>query len=247
MTHFEIVSSGLNCKQYISQTVASVIAQKYSNWNLTLIDDGSTDGTSEYFKRIKDPRISCHRFLDNTGAAFRRYNAIHAMSNPNSVVLLLGLDDQLLPNCLRRIAEEYERGMLMTYGNWIDQNGRGLPPSFNLEFDDQTHEERNYRKVTYRSTAPNTFRKFLFDRIPKQDFIVGGKWIDTTTESEVMYSCLEMSGRDRIGLIKEPIYLYNRHKQSAACRLGQQYKNHIHEIIRTRPKKPIYENIELVS
>lgn len=247
MIHIEIVATGFNCERYVERCVRSVFLQKYQHWNLTLIDDGSKDRTPQYFNRIKDSRISCHRFIDNQGATFRRYNTIKAMSNNQSVVLLLGMDDELLPNCLEVIKRKYESGCWMTYGNWVNQIGRGLPSDFQLEFDDATHASRSYRSVTYRSTAPNTFRKFLFDMIPATDFQINGEWIKTTTESEIMYSCLEMSGEKRIGVIHQPIYLYNQHRNSVSHRLGQGYKNRIHEIIKSRPKKPLYENIECLS
>ena len=102
----------------------------------------------------------------------------------------------------------------------------------------------------YRSTAPNTFKKFLFDEIPDEDFKVFGKWIDNATETELMFSCLEMCGKDRIGVITEPIYLYNRtrggntkhrnYKHNGQIMSGIDYKMKVvyPEIVK-RKKKPL--------
>ncbi|MET4083357.1 glycosyltransferase involved in cell wall biosynthesis [Pedobacter sp. UYP30] len=46
-----------NCAKYILETVKSVLNQFYSNYELLIIDDGSTDNTEEILKAIGDERI----------------------------------------------------------------------------------------------------------------------------------------------------------------------------------------------
>lgn len=246
---FEIICTGWNCVSYVDKCVQSVFNQSYNNWHLHLISDGSTDGTGHEIKGWESENISVHIYKENKGAALRRLQAIRPLDS-ESVCLLLGLDDELLPNCLERVKREYDSGKWMTYGNWIDQHGNGLPDSFDLNFNHLTHRNRDYRKVMYRSTAPNTFKKFLFDEIPDEDFKVFGKWIDNATETELMFSCLEMSGKDRIGVITEPIYLYNRarvgntkhrnYKHNGQIMSGIDYKMKVvyPEIVK-RKKKPL--------
>ena len=244
MQYFLIVASGFNCRRYVHKCFESLVQQTHKNFKAILISDGSIDGTQTELQRLsgRDKRIICESYPQNNGAAKRRYDAIkrHA-SSPETVVVFLGLDDHLLPNALETIAKKYEEGVWMTYGNWKNQNGIGLPEDFQLEFDEQTHIDRSYRKVKYRSTAPNTFKKFLFDMIPETDFKINGMWINTTTESEVMFSCLEMCGKKRIGLIREYIYIYNENLPGGSLkRLGAAYKRKIYNIIIQRNKKPLY-------
>jgi len=245
--HFEIVSTGFNCQANIENLVRCLQKQTYKNWNATLVSDGSTDSTARRLANVFNKKITCKAYKKNTGAAYRRWQVISNLPNKNSVILLLGLDDLLMANCLEVIATAYRDGAMVTYGNWINQNGSGLPKDFMLDFPDHVHAERNYRKEIYRSTAPNTFYKYLFDAIPVEDFMIEGSWIQTTTESELMFSCLEMAGKNRIKFFTEPLYIYNQGKHSVAYRLGQQYKNNILEIIKSRPKKPLYESIECLS
>lgn len=239
-----IVSSGYNCEKYVAKCIESVMKQTVTDWKLYVIDDGSTDRTRfEIMEHNKDPRIASFSYGQNKGAAYRRWQVITTF-NPGDIVLLLGLDDELLPNCLEEVMKQYDKGKWMTYGNWINQHGKGLPVDFALDFDDKTHAERSYRTVTYRSTAPNTFYAKLFHAIPAEDFMIDGKWIDSTTESEVMFSCLEMCGRERIGIIKKPIYLYNEGlKGGTLNRLGREYKYKLLEVIKNRPKRNLYEQL----
>lgn len=244
MVDFLIVASGYNCRNYVHKCFESLTQQTFKNFKAILISDGSLDRTGDELKRLsgRDGRIITEAYPQNHGAAKRRFDAIkrHAKS-PETVVVFLGLDDHLLPNALETIAKKYEEGVWMTYGNWKNQNGNGLPADFQLEFDEQTHIDRSYRKVKYRSTAPNTFKKFLFDMIPEEDFKINGRWINTTTESEVMFSCLEMCGKQRIGLIKDFIYIYNENLPGGSLkRLGAAYKRQIYNIVIQRNKKPLY-------
>lgn len=244
---FLIVATGYNCKPYVKKCLDSIFAQTYQNFDIAIVSDGSTDGTAtEIYEYCTEKEHSKHYvnmnlFVDNMGACYRRY---HVINNPqwadNTIVCLLGLDDELLPDALETIAEQYRNGKYMTYGNWINQHGESLPKDFDLYFDEETHANRDYRKVKYRSTAMNTFYAKLFKQIPMQDFMLNGKWIDTTTESEVMFSCLEMCGKEKIGVVEKPIYLYNQLLPNGTqIRLGQEYKNSIYSEIIKRPKKDL--------
>lgn len=241
MVRFIVIVTGYNCSKYVEACYNSIRDQTYENFACAFVSDGSTD-TTEFTinKVVRDPRFVKVIHKKNEGAAKRRYEALQNLGDKKHVVVLVGMDDRLMPNALERIAQEYEKGVWMTYGNWIDQNGEGLPEDFDLDFCDTTHAERSYRKVKYRSTAPNTFYKFLFDRIPVNDFRLNSKWIDSTTESEVMFSCLEMCGKDRIGIIREPIYIYNRNLPNGTLkRLGKDYKYRIYNEIIKRPKRQL--------
>lgn len=237
---FEIICTGWNCQSYVAKCVESVFNQTYKNFHLHLISDGSTDGTGETIGFLSGhPQISVHVHDENKGAALRRLQVIRPLDK-DSVCLLLGMDDEMLPGCLSRIKKEYDQGKWMTYGNWHDQHGQMLPHDFELEFSEIEHQERNYRQLKYRSTAPNTFKKFLFDHIPDEDFKVNGRWMDNATETELMFSCLEMCGKDRIGVIKEPVYLYNRGRQDNTVRkFGMNHKMAILKDVMSRPKKPL--------
>lgn len=210
-----------------------------------MVLDGCTDHGDRILNNLKtDQRFKKYIHHKNLGAARRRWEVLQLHGDPLDVVVLVGMDDELLPDALETIAEQYTLGKWMTYGNWKDQNGETLPDGF-LYFDEQTHTDRSYRKVKYRSTAPNSFYKYLFMQIPMSDFQIKGKWIDSTTESEVMFSCLEMCGKDRIGVIEKPIYLYNRNSRNGTLRRqGVKYKYNIYAEIIKRQKRELITNLE---
>lgn len=220
----------------------SVQRQTFANLKAVFIDDGSNDNTWQMMQQITDERFSIERYEDNKGAAYRRFNAIkkHA-TDENDIVLLLGLDDALFDKALQVISIQYLYGKWMTYGSWKDSDGNKMPVN-ELYFDDATHAARTYRKVKYRSTAPNTFRRFLFDRLTEDDFTIQGEWFTATTESNLMFCCLEMCGKERIGVIEKPIYFYNkRRSESTRSRIGEAKQNFIYQNVVSRETKPLYE------
>ena len=66
-----------NEEEKISRCIDSVRTQTYSNWELWIIDDGSTDGTAEIVKKYEatDERIHLHS-QENQGIALARKTGI---------------------------------------------------------------------------------------------------------------------------------------------------------------------------
>ena len=46
-----------NAGKYIADTVRSIISQSYTNWELIIVNDGSTDDTADLLNQLTDPRI----------------------------------------------------------------------------------------------------------------------------------------------------------------------------------------------
>lgn len=61
-----------NAENYIEQTIKSVLAQSYDNWELLLAENGSTDKSVEKIKQFDDPRIRLIIMDGNVGAANAR-------------------------------------------------------------------------------------------------------------------------------------------------------------------------------
>lgn len=63
-----------NAEKTIAETIESVLDQTYTNWELNIVDDCSTDGSAEIVKKYeqKDSRIKYYRLEKNSGAAVAR-------------------------------------------------------------------------------------------------------------------------------------------------------------------------------
>ena len=73
-----IITPTWACAKFISETIDSVLAQTYQNWELLIQDDCSTDGTLELVQPYidTDSRIKYECNDKNSGAAITRNNAL---------------------------------------------------------------------------------------------------------------------------------------------------------------------------
>jgi teichuronic acid biosynthesis glycosyltransferase TuaG len=97
-----IITPCYNSVDYIAETIESVIAQTYKNWEMIVIDDCSTDGSYEIILSYaeKDRRIRFYRMKKNGGAAKARNKAIE-ISN-GEYLAFLDSDDLWLPDKLEK-------------------------------------------------------------------------------------------------------------------------------------------------
>lgn len=93
----------LNEERFIEEAIDSVLSQGYQNWELLLVDDGSTDGSSAIARRYAAGFPGKIRYLDHPGhqnrgmSASRNLGVRHARG---AYVAYLDADDVWLPNKL---------------------------------------------------------------------------------------------------------------------------------------------------
>ena len=71
-----IITPVYNCAKFIAETINSVIAQTYINWELIIVDDCSTDDTENVVRSFQDQRIHYYKNVENSGAAISRNRAL---------------------------------------------------------------------------------------------------------------------------------------------------------------------------
>ncbi|HEX2676439.1 MAG TPA: glycosyltransferase family A protein, partial [Polyangiales bacterium] len=77
---------------FIERALASLFAQSFTAWELSVVDDGSSDGTREVLLPwLADPRLRYHRFDDNRGLGAALNVALDRTSAP--FVAYLPADD----------------------------------------------------------------------------------------------------------------------------------------------------------
>lgn len=94
-----IITPCYNGSKYISQTIESVIAQTYKDWEMIIIDDGSKDNSAEIVEEYakKDSRIILLKQA-NGGSAAARNNGIR--NAKGQYIALLDADDLWEPEFL---------------------------------------------------------------------------------------------------------------------------------------------------
>jgi len=70
-----IVTPAYNASKYISETIESVLNQSYDNWEMLIVNDGSTDNTKEIVESFSDKRIKLIN-QSNQGVSVARNKAL---------------------------------------------------------------------------------------------------------------------------------------------------------------------------
>lgn len=124
-----VITPVYNAAQYIKETIDSIQSQTYSNWELVLVDDGSTDNSDALYLEMskKDPRIRFERFLTNQGAAFCRNRATELATG--DYIAFLDADDLWAPEKLEvqlRFMQKEDCAVSFTSYLHIDEKGKSL-------------------------------------------------------------------------------------------------------------------------
>ncbi len=98
MPKYSVIIPTYNDSARILRACKSVIKQKLEDWELIIVDDGSTDDTSKIVKPfLNDPRISYFKKL-NAGVAAARNTGFELSSG--EYIVFLDSDDEVKPNLL---------------------------------------------------------------------------------------------------------------------------------------------------
>ncbi len=97
-----IITPTYNGARFIAETIQSVKAQTFTNWELLIVDDCSLDNTVDIVKKEMklDSRIKLIELLENGGPANARNKAINAAVG--NYLAFLDSDDLWFPNKLER-------------------------------------------------------------------------------------------------------------------------------------------------
>lgn len=141
-----VITPTFNRAHTLQRAIDSVLAQTYQNWELIIIDDGSTDNTKQLVEAVADKRVT-YLYKENGGPSkARNYGIQHSAGK---WIMYLDSDDELLPKCIEtmlawvdkkpnvafafprstRTLELYENGKLVKS---VDDSG-DTPPEFTIQ------------------------------------------------------------------------------------------------------------------
>jgi len=139
-----IITPVYNAEKFILQTIHSIQKQSYENWELILIDDGSTDDSFEIIEQVKlkDKRIKSIQFLENLGAAEARNAGIKAAKG--RFIAFIDSDDLWKEDKLERqlkFMKANQLGFTFTSYEIINEQGEAINKSVNVP------EKINYEQL----------------------------------------------------------------------------------------------------
>ena len=133
MPRVSFITACYNAGPYIAQTIESALAQDYQDWEMVILDDGSTDDSAAVAQSYADrePRIRLLR-QTNTGAPIARCNAYHAIAPDSEYIWYLDADDRLKPGAMTRLVGYLDArpdvGMVACEYDFINASGGPYQP-----------------------------------------------------------------------------------------------------------------------
>jgi glycosyltransferase involved in cell wall biosynthesis len=132
-----IVTPFYNTRDFLAECIESVLRQTYSNFEYILVDNCSTDGSSDIAKQYADRFPAIIRLVRTESflSQVRNYNYALSCISPNSKYCkMVQADDWIFPDCVRSLVEVAEAhpkvGIVAAYeleGSWISLDGLPYP------------------------------------------------------------------------------------------------------------------------
>jgi len=115
-----------NRKEYLREALDSVLAQTYKDYEIIIVDDGSTDGTEQMIK--KEGYKVRYYWVDHIGQSAVRNKLIELAGG--EYITFLDSDDLLLPDAVQKLMDVIDSHGpdVFAYGSYIgvDENGNDL-------------------------------------------------------------------------------------------------------------------------
>lgn len=96
-----------NREDVLARAVQSVLDQRLKEFELVIVDDGSTDNSVAVANSFKDRRIKVVELGENRGGNVARNAGIHAAMSP--LIAFLDSDDTYLPEKLERVVAQFDQ------------------------------------------------------------------------------------------------------------------------------------------
>jgi glycosyltransferase involved in cell wall biosynthesis len=192
-----------NGERYIADAIASILSQTYTDFELLVLNDGSTDKTVEIVQSFNDPRIRIINNEKNQGTVLTRNNGLtHCRGE---YVAMLDADDLAHPTRFQKQVDFLDShpdfGIVGSWVDLIDANSKPLGASWKIDFEPEEtpillllHTCFSFSAVMLRKKAiPSD--GFRLGYIPAEDYEI---WIRITDDGWKGYNLPELLTTYRI-------------------------------------------------
>lgn len=213
MAKVSVIIPTYNRAQFIAEAIQSVLDQTFTNFEIIVVDDGSTDNTRDVVGGFKDHRIK-YIYQENQWAAIARNNGIKA--SEGEYLTFLDSDDILMENALLKgtqVLDEHPE-VAFSYGQdyIMDEKGKLL------SLDNKGHRHSWVRD------GKEQIREFLINghhigvcatMVRRSCLLEVGLWDPTYRHGSVDFDFLvRLAKRYAVAYISEPLGKVRIHPES---------------------------------
>jgi glycosyltransferase involved in cell wall biosynthesis len=206
-----------NAEKYLLDAVRSVFAQTYKNWELILIDDGSTDKSLAIAKLISDPRVRVYSDGKNKKLA-ARLNEVTLLATYD-YILRMDADDLMMPNRIEKQLELLTNNDvdIVTTGVYSVKNNLKILGIRGSNFESVNFRDLISRKVGITHAA----------LLAKKSWYQRNKYDESLSIAQDLDLWLRTSKKNDLKIlsIAEPLYIYREEGNVSKVKLIRAYRN----------------------
>ena len=145
MIKFSVIVPLYNCEKYVSECIASILAQKYEDFELLVVNDGSTDSSREIVASYNDSRI---RIIDKDNGGLLHARLTGLEEARNDYVVFVDADDKIDCTLLGDLAVQFSQGMdcVLYKLREFSEEGEKNPPNGTFQ-DKRIFEDHNRQEL----------------------------------------------------------------------------------------------------
>ena len=211
--YFSIICPFFNGEKFIKDAINTVFEQTFSDWELILVDDGSTDNSSQIASSYSSNNIKYYK-NDNHGVLFSRYYGID--KSVGKYIVFLDCDDLLPNNALeiyKKNIEEHSPDIVFSDTSSFSDEGYTPRIYHNKEFEILDNNNKFYecflnnRFGYYHNAA--CFKRTLFSKHKLPDAFKNHAYTEDLIDTYFL-----ICEANSIILLTDVLYLYRKHSES---------------------------------
>jgi glycosyltransferase involved in cell wall biosynthesis len=219
LRHLPLVSfivASYNYSQYVGRTLTSILDQTMQNFEIIVIDDGSTDGSLEVVKSFQDPRVRL--FINETNIGIvSTYNKGLSLAR-GQYITFLDSDDWIEPQKIEEQLLFFDRypetAIVGTYVKAVDKNG---DRHSNPQFESWWNQPHDFNAIegwigqNKLNACSALITRSVFDQIGLRDPTL-------SIASDYEFWVRAHSRGYRFGMVSIPLLCYRIHDKNASMK-----------------------------
>jgi len=204
-----VILPAYNCEKFIGKAIESVLQQTFTDFELIIINDGSTDNTEPVVHTFNDQRIVYLKNSSNHGLIYSLNKAITHVNG--KYIARMDSDDICLP------------GRLAKQKTFLDQNGNITVVASTIEFINEQEEKTGSWKLDRQTITPAQIKRAILQQnciahptvMMRTEIIKKLKYKEYQKNIEDYDLWLRLLNRGyKIAKLDEPLLLYRVHDTS---------------------------------
>ncbi len=197
---------------YLPKTVSSVLAQSFKDFELIIVDDGSSDNVAEWVSTLTDLRI---RFVSQANQGIPRARNTGIKHAGGEYIAFLDGDDMWdalkLEQQVKQLDNHPEAGLIYTHTELIDEFDRSIGRSVNMNVEGNAMAFILVSNFIGTGSTP-MIRKSCFDELGVFYTDPSIAWCDDWD------MWVRIATRYSFAIVKQPLTLYRLHKSSTSTK-----------------------------